>query len=266
MRDLALAYLTIDGAGPVEQVEAAAEAGFAAAGLRILSPSHLRDRINIVGNPGLVRDVRAALARTGLRAFDAEVVTLSAGTRRDEFDPFVATAAELGCAFVQVVCEDADRGRARDNLAVLAETAAGHGLRVALEFMAFRAVRTLAEADAMVAAIGHDNLGTIVDALHLARSGGTPADVTKIPRSRLAYVQLCDAARTAPPADGLAAEARNARLNPGEGALPLRALLIAAGPDIPISIEVPHRDAGNLSIVEKARRAGAAARRFLAGL
>ena len=265
MRDLALAYLTIDRAGPVEQVEIAAAAGFRSVGLRILSPSHLQDRTNIVGRPDLVRAVRAALHATGLRAFDAEVVTLSPATSAASFAPFVATAAELGCRFVQVVCEDGDRSRGADNLAALARTAAEHGLGVALEFMAFRAVRTLGEATALVNAARQSNLAVIVDALHLDRSGGSPADVARVPRSQVAYLQLCDAPAGRPAPASLADEARHARLHPGEGGLPLRDLLAAVGPDMPISIEVPHRDDAGLPLVEKARRAGDAARRFLSG-
>ncbi len=38
-----LAYLTVNGADPLEHIAAAAEAGYQAAGLRILQPRHLAD-------------------------------------------------------------------------------------------------------------------------------------------------------------------------------------------------------------------------------
>ena len=119
---LSLAYLTVDGASPVEHVEAASAAGFAAAGLRIQSPSHLPGAQNAVGNAALVRDIRRALAATGVRAMDAEVATLSAGIEPQAYRPLVETAAELGFQLIQVVCEDPDLDRATDRLAAFLRT------------------------------------------------------------------------------------------------------------------------------------------------
>jgi hypothetical protein len=48
--------------------------------------------------------------------------------------------------------------------------------------------------------------------------------------------------------------------------LPLAALLAALPADTPISVEVPARADAGLPFAERARRAGEAARRFLAGV
>lgn len=264
MREPALGYLTIDGAGPIEQIVAAAAGGFASPGLRIRSPTHLRDRIDIVGRPDLTREAQRALAAHGIAGFDAEVITLAPTTRAGDHAPFLATAAELGCRFVQVVCEDADESRARDNLAALAEAAARHGLAVAIEFMAFRAWRSLEQAAALVAAIDRPGLGVVIDALHLARSGGTLQEVAALPRRHLAYAQICDAPAAAPADGDLAREARYGRLHCGEGGLDLRSLLAALPADAPLSVEVPHAALAGRPFAEKARIAGDAARRFLA--
>jgi sugar phosphate isomerase/epimerase len=82
----------------------------------------------------------------------------------------------------------------------------------------------------------------LVDSLHLARSGGIPADLVGIAPRLLPYVQVADA--TADPVDpslaGLREEALHGRLLPGQGALPLVELL-AAVPDVPVSVEMRAR-------------------------
>ena len=50
-------------------------------------------------------------------------------------------------------------------------------------------------------------------------------------------------------------EARTGRLLPGEGALPLRELVAALPPDVPLAIEAPCRQTADLPALERARRA-----------
>ena len=260
---LSLAYLTVEGADPVEHVEAASAAGFAAAGLRIQSPSHVSGAQNVVGNAALVRDIRRALAATGIRAMDAEVATLSAGIEPQAYRPIVETAAELGFQFIQVVCEDLCLDRATDRLTVFAELAETFQLRLALEFMRFRSVGTLDAAIAMIARTNKQNVCLLLDVLHLARSGGNSAAIREVPVSLVAIAQLCDGAADTPQLSELANEARTNRLYPGEGALPVAAFLDALPPDIPLSIEVPHRRHAGLTAKERALQAAIVTRRFL---
>ncbi len=242
---LSLAYLTVDGAVPVEHIEAAAAGGFDAAGLRIV-------------------EINRARERTGIGVLDIEVFTLNADTDVARFVPALETSAEIGASFVQAVSEDPDQQRAADRLAMLCDAAAGFGLRVALEFMRFRQLQTIEAAAALVSAAGRSNAGVLVDALHLSRSGGSPAAVAALPRERIAYMQLCDAPAKAPPIEELAREARNDRLLPGEGALWLDELLDALPDNIPISVEVPRSTDVGRSAKERAMLAGDAARAYLA--
>ena len=103
-----------------------------------------------------------------------------------------------------------------------------------------------------------------IDALHLARSGGSPAAVAALPPERIAYMQLCDGPVEAPPLEDLAREARNDRLSPGEGQLWLDEVLDALPDGIPISVEVPRSIDASRSAKERAVLAGDAARRYLA--
>jgi sugar phosphate isomerase/epimerase len=77
-------------------------------------------------------------------------------------------------------------------------------------------------------------------------------------------MQLCDAPREAPPLDGLAHEARNERLMPGEGGLALEDLLDALPDNVAISVEVPRSSDVGRSARERATLAGDATRAWLA--
>jgi sugar phosphate isomerase/epimerase len=261
---LSLAYLTVDGAAPIDHIEAAAAGGFDAAGLRIVPPSHLAIDYGVVGNPACIREINRARERTGVRVFDIEVFTLNADTDIARFLPAFETSAEIGAAFVQVVSEDPDAKRAADRFGALCDAAARFGLRVSLEFMRFRQLPTIEAAFALVSAAGRSNGGVLVDALHLARSGGTPAAVAALPPERIAYMQLCDAPAKAPRLEDLAHESRNHRLPPGEGELPLDELFDALPDDIPISVEVPRSIDAGRATRERAVLGGGAARAYLA--
>jgi len=125
-------------------------------------------------------------------------------------------------------------------------------------------VQTIEAADALVTAAGRSNAGVLVDALHLARSGGNPASVAAVPRERIAYMQLCDGPAKSPPLEDLARESRNDRLPPGHGELWLDELLDALPDNVAISVEVPRSVDAGRSVTERAVSAGAAARAYLA--
>lgn len=139
------------------------------------------------------------------------------------------------------VCgDDPDKGRFVANLSALAELAAAAGIAVDLEVMPWREIGTLDAAVKAVAATGMTNVGVLVDALHLARSGASPEDLAGLPPSMIRSVQLCDAHAEGPKdTAALIAEARGRRLLPGLGALPLGELLGVIPQDAAISVEVP---------------------------
>jgi len=261
---LSLAYLTVNGAEPIEHLEAAEAGGFDAAGLRIIPPTHLTIDYGIVGYPERIREIKRTCERTGVGVLDIEVVTLNAATDVARLLPALETSAELGAKFIQAVCEDPDEKRAADRFAALCDAAGRLGLRVSLEFMRFRNLRTIEAAFALVEAAGRSNAGVLVDALHLARSGGTPEAVAALPPSRIAYMQLCDGPAQSPPLEELAHESRNERRWPGEGEFPLDELFDALPDEIPISVEVPRAVDAGRSMKERAVMAGEATRAWLA--
>jgi sugar phosphate isomerase/epimerase len=127
-------------------------------------------------------------------------------------------------------------------IARVADLFAASGVRLALEFVPYTAVRTLAEARAVCERVGYDRCGLLVDTWHLARSGGSAADLTDLSADQIACVQLADAASEA--ADDLADESRRGRLLPGDGVVDFAAVaaaLATAGFDGPLGLEVLDR-------------------------
>jgi len=255
---LSLAYITAEGADPIAAIAAAGAAGFDGVGLRLAGPVGRPHPDSPIGDTARLKAIAGELRARGIALLDVEVLTLAEPFDPAAADMLIAGAAELGARYLQVVCEDPDLDRAADRLARLAEIARGRSLGLALEFMAFRTVDSLATA---VQVTARANVPILIDALHLARSGGIAADVAALPPESVAFLQLCDAP-AARPAD-LIHEARFDRLYPGEGALPLLPLIAALPPDRPISIEVPRASMIGRTAREQAREAFAWTQRLL---
>ena len=259
-----LAFLTVQGCPPVEHVKAAAAAGYDAAGLRLIAPHGLELAHPIVGDKALVRELKAVAADLGVSFLDGEVFTLRPDSDVDAWLPVLDAAAEFSMPLMQITSEDPDLARAADNLGRIADHAAQYGVRMAIEFMRWRAAATVEDAARLAEASGRGNVGVLLDALHLSRSGGAPAAVAALPRETILYLQICDAPAVQP-ADTAAciAEARGARLLPGEGELWLADLMAVLPPDIAISIETPCQGDSDLSFAERAERGMRATRDFL---
>ena len=263
MSTLSLGYLTIAEATPSGIVAAAGRGGFHATGARITGHRPGDAGPELVGN----RDATAAL-RGAMRDFGVAIANISTyrfmpDTRPGDYDAVLDTMAELGVPVMVANCFTPDEGLAVANLAAVCARAAPLSIRIALEFIPVSNVKTVGQAAAMMARTGMANAGLVVDALHLQRSGGTPADVAAVDPALLTAVQLCDAPLTAP-AD-LYAEMRGGRLNPGEGELPLFALMDALPSGIEIEAEVPHAARAGLPAEQRARLAYDALQAFLVG-
>lgn len=243
MHPLALAPLSVLPLGPLEQIDAAAAAGYAMTGLRVVTVSPTDPEI--LPDRALQRRIGERLRATGVTLLDIEVFRIAPRLDVDALVPAMALGAELGakhmlCTFpLRTEGTRDDEDATVESLVRVCERAATLGLRPMLEFMRFRLMASLHDAVRIVGKAAHPNLGICVDALHLSRSDGTPADLRDVDPALLRYCQLCDAPAASPPASEIAYEARYRRLAPGAGGLPLRELLAALPPGIPLSIEVP---------------------------
>lgn len=112
------------------------------------------------------------------------------------------------------------------------------GRAVALEFVPDSGIPSIHAAQELAEGCGEPNCGILLDTWHLARSGGTVADVEALPAGMIRAFQLSD--RTEPEA-GEAYVPMSGRKLPGEGELPLRETIAAAlanNPAVSIELEV----------------------------
>lgn len=264
MKIVSLAALTILDAGPAGQIRAAAEAGFQSVGLR-LNPLVASDP-KIVGDAGREREIVNLLAETGLDVLEIGVFPIVPALDVERLMPVLAFSAKIGARFIVCPVEDRDEKRRNAAFAALCDAALSFSLKVLAEFNPYSALPRLADALALVAAADRPNGALCIDALHLSRSGGAPSDLAGVPRHWLSLVHFCDA--KAPdfslPPEELRRESRTARLLPGDGELPLDALLDVLPSDIAISIEAPTARHAHLPPAERARHALAATRAVLA--
>lgn len=264
---LSLAYLTVQGCPPLDHVRAAAAAGYDSAGLRLIAPLGLDLAHPIVGDKALIGRLKSLSSELGVDFLDGEVFTLTPATDVREWQAVLETAAELSMPLMQITSEDPDRNRAADNLARIAGMAADHGIAMAIEFMRWRTAATIEDAAELAGLSGARNVGILLDALHLSRSGGSPAAVAALPSDLILYLQLCDAGAEMPADDpSCIAEARGGRLQPGTGALWLRELMDVLPADIAISVETPNSADHALDFTQKAQKGMDFSRRFLASL
>lgn len=185
-------------------------------------------------------EVKTALAGEGvvLSLGEGFLAWPSAGMTISESD--LDLFAELGCERVNVVAVEPDRSAAIAATTEFARLAGERGLKATLEFMPGT---VFGDFDAALAAwqdIGEANLSLLVDTMHFGCSHSSPERLAVCDPAAIGYVQVCDAPVGA--FGNMAAYgemAKHNRLPPGEGELPLPAILAAAPRDVPVGIELP---------------------------
>jgi len=206
-------------------VVACASAGWPACGLWF-DPQTWSDAV--------ASDVRRRLDDTGLVALDMEPIFVT--PNGDHGDRMIEAAAVVGARNLLIVSRGVDDQQFSERFAELCDLAAPHGIGCSVEFLAFMSVASLAQSLAVLDAVDRPNGGVLIDALHLARTGGTPADVAEIAPQRLPYAQLCDGPAAAP--DDVYADAMDERTVLGDGEFPLGALIDALPATTALSMEI----------------------------
>lgn len=228
---IALASGVLPEFAPQVMARAAIRAGFDAVGLWV-EPGEWTSTTTA--------EVCAILADSALPVIDVEVVWLKPGPLDERHLGIIDVGRAIGASNVLVVSSDPDDSGTAAKFAALC-THAGPDIRIALEFGIFTAVKTIGQATAILAEVDHSAAALLVDPIHLARSGGTLADVAEVPRHLLAYAQFCDAGPLTYDLNdpkAVITEAIDGRLLPGEGVLPLSALLLTLPANLPLSIEM----------------------------
>jgi sugar phosphate isomerase/epimerase len=263
---LSLAHFTVIEANPLELIDCAAVAGFDAVGMRIVAPPGAAPIMPVIGDFALQRAITAKLSASGIILLDVEAIWLTPETKVDSFAAVLDTAAALGARHLIASGNDSDKTRMADHLAQLCEEACRRGLRVMLEFLPYTQIRTLAEAHELLCLIGPADAGLLVDALHLSRSGGSPADIAAYDPTLFSLIHLCDALSQPPLPEEFRAEARGGRLLPGDGGLWLEAFLLAFSAETAVAVEAPSVQLARMSPGLRAKAAAAAGRALLTRL
>ncbi|WP_137751435.1 sugar phosphate isomerase/epimerase [Sphingopyxis sp. L1A2A] len=217
---------------PGQTVAAAAKSGWSAVGIWY-DPA--------TWTPATTIEIRDRVADAGLVVLDIEVIWLKPGPDDPAHFAAIDAGAAIGARNVLVVSSEPNPAQTAAKLARLSDHAAAAGIRVCLELAAFTTVGNVQAALVILDTAGCEDVGLLIDPLHLARTGGAPADLAAINPRRFPYAQFCDApARGPPPSDvpAIIHEALDLRLMPGDGALPLAELLAVLPHDTPLSVEL----------------------------
>ena len=192
----------------------------------------------MLGDTPMRRATRRSLDAAGVTLSTIEALLLRPDTDVDGYLALLETGAYLGARGALVVGFDPVESRLTDRFAALARIAAPLGIDLQLEFMVFSEVKSLPQAVRIVQRSGAPTAGVIVDALHLYRTGGTPADVAALDPGLVSAVQLCDGPAAIDPAR-IVDEARCDRDLLGDGVFPLVELLAATPQRAEIALEIP---------------------------
>lgn len=237
---IALAALTVLELAPPDMVSCAAGAGFDAVGLRLLPATADEVQHAMVGDTPLVRETAKRIAATGMRVLDIEIFRLKPETIVAHYRAALETGARLGATEALVAGNDRDEARLIERFGAFCDLAAEYGIAGNLEPMPWTDVKTFLQGARVVAGAGRSNGGVLIDPIHFDRAGSEPSEIATIPKTRLRYMQLCDAPAERPrDMETLLYQARAERLMPGDGGLDLRGMLRAVPPDLPLSVEIP---------------------------
>ncbi len=262
MRPLSLDHLTLFEVQPPELVSIAAELGFSHVSLWTHAPLKGDFPLLTAANK---RETQRRLTETGLKLGAMECFNLTSDAVVEDWRGEIALGAELGAtSLVAINAWDPDWSRALDHFRILCGVAAEFGLRVHVEFISMGQIRTMTDAVRFLTEAGQPHTGITIDAMHLLRTGATPADVLAIDPGLIGYAQICDGPLVQPPALWNS-EGFEQRQIPGEGEFPLREFIAALPADTMLGAEVPLkslREAG-VSPLERARRVLAGTRPFL---
>jgi 4-hydroxyphenylpyruvate dioxygenase len=144
----------------------------------------------------------------------------------------------LVCSSVSPLASDDDQ-RTADQLHILAERAASHGIRVGYEALAWGAhVRTYGHAWTIVRKADHTHLGLVIDSFHTLSLNDDPAGIADIPGEKIFFMQLADAPRL--DMDVLT-WSRHFRCFPGQGDFDVAGFALKAleaGYSGPLSLEI----------------------------
>lgn len=237
-----LAYLTVPGLTPGEQTYVAAKAGYDYVSYRLF-------HLDVSGEPDIdplspqiMRETRQALADTGMKVWDIELMRIMRTIEPKDFLPAFEAGAELGAR--QVICSAwtdvrNDRSFIVDRFGEICDRAASFGLSVNLEFPAFSRLSSLSDCLEILELTERPNQGVLVDALYMHFNKTPLFALERVPSEWIKFMHICDASDIYYTKSEMIHIARDERLYPGEGAIDF-SVINYMFPDLPLAIELPH--------------------------
>lgn len=266
--EIGLCWGTVHRAGLVEMIELAARHGFPTLSV----PPHIYFAATDAGHSD--RALRRRLADAGVRVRVVDAITAGlpgkpgnavefAGTVIPPSD--AATCLTVAQALEAPLINVSHFGGEPVPLPVMAEAigaacrqAGAQGMGIVLEFVPGTGIASLGEAHAIAQASGEPNCAVLLDVWHLARTGGTAADIAALPPGAVGAFQLCDRTELPP---GAPYVPMTGRALPGEGEQPLGAIVAAVranNPAVTAELEVFSEELAALPLDAAAARAAAA--------
>ncbi len=240
-RRYSLAYLTVLGCPPPEQIYIAGRAGYDYASLRPISLG-LPGEPDFSLRPGseMMRNVKTAMAETGVGILDIELARVVEGMDMAKYEAACEAAAELGAKHLLTSIWTEDRAFYVEKFGEVCDLALRYGMTADLEYVPIAGVRNLAAALDVLNAVGRDNMGLMIDIHHFHRAHDSVEELARVPREYFHFCHLCDAPAEIPTdQDEMRRILREARSYLGEGGIDVASILDAM-PEIACSIELPN--------------------------
>jgi sugar phosphate isomerase/epimerase len=239
-RPLSLAALTVLGLSADEHIICAEKTGYQGVGLRLIPATPNEPFYSVLDNTLRRNKVKELIRSTGIQVIDIEVFRLTPETHVPDFLPFIEFGVELGAKNMLVAGYDPDWSRMTEHWIELTEISKPFGIKPHIEPMPWTNVKSYLDGLKLVRS-NHNGWGAVlIDPIHFFRTGGDFNQIHQEDISFAGYIQLSDAALQIPlEVSEILRQAREDRLVPGMGELPLKELLSFFPTDLPISLEVP---------------------------
>lgn len=233
-----LAYLTIPGIEPIEQIKVAKKAGYDFVSLRTI-PMGLSSepQVCLEKDAVLHKAIQQALKEYEISLLDIELVRIREDLPTDYRCAF-EKGAELGATQILSSVWTNDYSYAIDSYGKICEQAAQYGMTVNLEFPIVSCLTTLQDTMMIQDKVNASNLKILMDMIYVHWAGVTPEEIKKIDPNRFGLIHLCDCPKN-PDKIQIVEVVREGRAYCGEGEANLKELLKAL-PNNPCSIELPN--------------------------
>lgn len=241
MDRISIDFISVLGLPPVEFAQLAAELGCRHISMALApftANPHGYALWSLRDDAALRRDFVSALSDHGVSIAVGEGCLLMPGGDVKTMAADLEIMASLGFQQVNIVSIEPDFARNLDQFATFTEMAAQLGMATLLEMAPIMAIRDLTTAVKVVEHVGRSDFRLLLDALHLSRSGANFSDLACLYPATIGYAQLCDAPANFTMEQYLD-EARNNRMVPGEGELPLLDMVKSLPRDVILGLEIP---------------------------